>query len=244
MFIRCLGSGNAFGDGGRFQTCYYLRHAGKGVMLDCGASTSTAMKKQNLSEADVDVILITHLHGDHFGGLPFLLCEIVAMNRRMKPLAIIGPEGLKKRTIDSLDCLYPGIELEGGPTVMFHSYSTGFRFLHDDISITPYRAIHSEGTNPHMLRIEWNGIVVAYTGDTQWTDDIIPLSDGADLFICEASAFRKPAYNHLSVEELSANRERLRAKRIVLTHPGPETLSNLDGIPFELAMDGDILMND
>lgn len=244
MYIKCIGSGDAFGSGGRFNTSYYIRENSSGILLDCGGSTLIGLKRESLSADDVDVILISHLHGDHFGGLAFILCEILALRKRGKTLTIVGPEGTESRTLQSLECFYPGVESTHDAPIRFVHYRTGETLQLGDLRLTAYRALHSPETNPHALRIETGNHVVAYSGDTAWTDELIKASEGADLFICEASGYQNPLKNHLTVKKISDEHNRLRAKRIVLTHAGEEVLRHLDDIALPVARDGEILMDD
>ena len=76
MRVRVVGSGDAFGSGGRFQTCIAVTDdsgARPRVLLDCGATSLTAMRQQQLDPNEIDTVLVSHLHGDHFGGVPFLV---------------------------------------------------------------------------------------------------------------------------------------------------------------------------
>lgn len=85
--IRFLGSGDAFGSGGRLQTCIHVEGGGTQFLVDCGASSLIAMKRVGVDPTSIDVALITHLHGDHFGGLPFLILD-AQFSRRSRPLTI------------------------------------------------------------------------------------------------------------------------------------------------------------
>ena len=73
--VKFLGSGDAFGSGGRLQICILIEAPGTKFLLDCGASALISMKRFGVSSADIDMILITHLHGDHFGGIPFFILD-------------------------------------------------------------------------------------------------------------------------------------------------------------------------
>ncbi len=64
-------SGDAFGNGGRFQTCFWLEGAGESMLIDCGATSLTALKAAAIEPNEIGSVALTHLHGDHFGGLPF-----------------------------------------------------------------------------------------------------------------------------------------------------------------------------
>jgi ribonuclease BN (tRNA processing enzyme) len=244
MYIKCLGTGDAFGSGGRFNTSFYIRTRSMGVLLDCGSSTLIALKRESLSADDIDIILITHLHGDHFGGLAFILCEMLALGKRTKTLTIVGPDDTKKRTLQSLECFYPGVELSDEAPVRFIHYKAGDMKDFGDFRLKAYKAAHSTATNPHSLRIETDTRVIAYSGDTEWTEDLIMASEGADLFICEASGYRTPMKNHLTVAKIVEEQKRVGAKRIVLTHPGEEVLKHLDEIGLKVVEDGEILMNE
>ena len=75
MRLTIVGSGDAFGSGGRFNTCFWLETAKGTLLVDCGASSLVALKARGLDHARIDGIILSHLHGDHFGGLPFLLLD-------------------------------------------------------------------------------------------------------------------------------------------------------------------------
>lgn len=241
MFIQCLGSGDAFGSGGRLNSSYYIRTTTMGILLDCGASALIALKKENLSANDIDAIIISHLHGDHFGGLAFVLCEIIAVGKRAKPLTIIGPDKTEERTRQVLELLFPGVELTAGSPVRFVTFTTDEVLQFESLSLTVYPAAHSPATNPHALRLVADGTTIAYSGDTEWTDTLISASMDADLFICEASTYNTGVRYHLSAERLLAELPRIRAKKIVLTHLGDEALKHIDAIPLTIARDGMIL---
>ncbi len=75
MRVRFAGSGDAFGSGGRWQTCIHLSGEGQVLLVDCGVTSLVALKAQGLDPDAVDSVAVTHLHGDHFGGLPFLILD-------------------------------------------------------------------------------------------------------------------------------------------------------------------------
>jgi ribonuclease BN (tRNA processing enzyme) len=243
MLVQCLGSGDAFGSGGKFNTCFYIKTTDLGILLDCGATSSVALKKARKSPEDIDLIIITHFHGDHFGGVPFFLCEAKVGTRRTKPLTIAGPEGLKEKVIQGLDLFFPTIASKGTFALDFVSYAIGRKTIVRNVEITAWRAIHSEETNPHSVRIKVDNKIIAYSGDTEWNDDLLSVSEGADLFICEGSGYDKPITSHMTVKQLVENRKRITAKKIVLTHLGAEALSHLSEIPFAVAGDGDVLLD-
>jgi len=107
MRLTIIGSGDAFGSGGRFNTCFFLETAKGKLLVDCGASSLVALKAQGLDPNEVDGIVLSHLHGDHFGALPFLLLDAQFLTRRERPLLIAGPPGTRTRLDQSLEVFFP-----------------------------------------------------------------------------------------------------------------------------------------
>ncbi|MEU4229999.1 MBL fold metallo-hydrolase [Nonomuraea sp. NPDC026600] len=91
---------------------------------------------------------------------------------------------------------------------------------------------------PLALRVGVAGRTIAYSGDGAWTDTLIDVADGADLFVCEAYTFDRAVPYHLHLPDLIANLDRLRCERLVLTHAGPQVLGRRADLAFELAEDG------
>src|SRR3954452_6536640 len=108
MNLTFIGSGDAFGNGGRVQTCFLLEQAGlDSVLIDCGATSLTALKAAGKEPNEVTTVLLTHLHGDHFGGIPFLVLD-GQFRRRDRPLVVAGPPGTRERVEAAMELLFPG----------------------------------------------------------------------------------------------------------------------------------------
>lgn len=75
MKLTFVGCGDAFGSGGRFNTCFHIAATKTNFLIDCGASSLIAMKRFGIDRNAIDTILITHFHGDHFGGLPYFVLD-------------------------------------------------------------------------------------------------------------------------------------------------------------------------
>jgi ribonuclease BN (tRNA processing enzyme) len=105
--------------------------------------------------------------------------------------------------------------------------------------VTPFPVVHDERAGPCFgYRIEAGNRVVAYSGDTEWTEELVALGRGADLFICECYVREQKVRAHLSLAELRRELPRIGAKRFVLTHMSAEMLAHLSEVPFETASDG------
>ena len=239
MQLRFVGCGDALGSGGRFNTCFHVKGASVNFLIDCGASSLPALKRLDIARDDIDLILITHFHGDHFGGLPFLLLD-AQFTRRSRPLVIAGPEGIEAKLANLMEALFehssrttPRFDLSVVALTPEQSRTFG------DVKVTPYPVVHGESGGPFLAyRVEAEGRVITYSADTEWTDTLIPAAHSADLFIAEAYYYDKIVKNHLSLKTLEAHLPEINAKRVVLTHMSEDMLGRLGGLPYPTAADG------
>ncbi|AWN40958.1 MBL fold metallo-hydrolase [Methylobacterium durans] len=242
MRLQILGCGDAFGSGGRFNTCFHVSGAGPGFLIDCGASSLIAMRRFGVDPNGIDAVLLTHLHGDHFGGLPWLILDGQLVSRRTKPLVIAGPVGTGARLSAAMEALFPGSSTaERAFTVEVVEIEAGRRSEVGGVAVTPFSVRHPSGAPSHGLRIEAGGKVLSYTGDTEWVEDLIPLGREADLLIAEGYTVERPVRFHLSWATLAARLPEIRPKRLVLTHMSPEMIANDPAGRYIAAEDGMVL---
>lgn len=237
--IRFLGSGDAFGSGGRFQTCILGDIGGRRFLLDCGASSLIAMRAQGVDPNSIELILLTHMHGDHCAGVPFLLMDAMLGSKRRTPLVVAGPAGTDARMQALRESLFPG---SSGMSPAFpYSYvelTTGVRTDIDGIGVTAYAAAHTPQTNPTMLRVDCAGKTVTYTGDTEWTDAILEAARGADLLITECCFFDKVVRTHMNYLAFKQRLPEIDARSVVLTHMAPNMLEHVSYVEELCAFDG------
>ncbi|TMJ34112.1 MAG: MBL fold metallo-hydrolase [Alphaproteobacteria bacterium] len=231
MRVTIVGSGDAFGSGGRFNTCFLLETA-KGVLLvDFGASSLVALKAHGIDPRRIDGILLSHLHGDHFGALPFLLLDAQFLSLRERPLVIAGPPGTRARVDQLLEVFFPlstlnkwrfawnVTELAVGSSndVLGHTVCTA-------------QVVHFSGALSTALRIYDSEKVFAYSGDTEWVEVLLSIANDADLFVVECYKYSGKPAGHLTWEILKPRLADLRAQRIMVTHMNPTMLERLDEV--------------
>ena len=237
MQLRFVGCGDAFGSGGRCNTCFHVTGDAVNFLIDCGASSLPALKRQGIARDDIDLVLITHFHGDHFGGLPFLLLD-AQFSRRTRRLVIAGPEGIETRLVQVMEALFENsskTKQRFDLNVVALSPATTARF--GEVSVTPFPVVHGSSGGPFLAyRIEAEGRIIAYTADTEWTEALVPLGRDADLLIAEAYTFDKPVKNHLSLTALEVRLADIKPKRLILTHMSEDMLGR--AVPYETASDG------
>jgi ribonuclease BN (tRNA processing enzyme) len=236
------GCGDAFGSGGRFQACIHLRAAGLDpVLVDCGATSLTALRRCGLDPGEISAVLVSHLHADHFGGLPFLILD-GQFSHRTRPLAVVGPAGTAERLRATMECMFPGsADAPREFAVVVTEVAPGGQAKVAGVRVAAWPAAHPSGAPALSLRLEFGDRVIAYTGDTAWTDSLVELAAGADLLIAEAYYLAKPVPHHLRLADLEAHRADLDCRRLVLTHMSADVLGAPELADYEAAHDGLVL---
>ena len=193
MEIRFVGSGDAFGNGGRFQTCIRVQAEGFTTLVDCGATSLTAMKAQQLDPGEVDAVVISHLHGDHSGGLPFLVLD-GQFSHRSKPLTVFGPSGTANRLHSAMETFYPGSSAVGRrfDLEVVELDGVGGVRAAGPLTVSSREVDHASGAPALAVRTRLGDMTFAYSGDTAWTNALVAVSAGADGFACEAYTFDRP----------------------------------------------------
>jgi ribonuclease BN (tRNA processing enzyme) len=236
--VQIVGSGDAFGSGGRFQACASVRAPEGHALLDCGATSLVALKQLGIDPGSIDAALVTHLHGDHFGGLPFLILD-AQFARRTRPLIVAGPPGLDQRLTEAMEVLFPGSSsVERRFEIQVIELAERVETVVGPFQATAFGVDHASGAPAHALRLAAGGATIACSGDTAWTDALIDVAAGTDLFICEAYTHERAVRFHLPYAVLRQHRERLGCRRLLLTHAGPDLLAHRDDLADELASDG------
>jgi ribonuclease BN (tRNA processing enzyme) len=240
--VQFVGSGDAFGSGGRRQTCIAVTGADQLVLVDCGATSVMGLKVLGLEPNSVGTVVISHLHGDHFGGLPFLILD-GQFSGRTAPLLVAGPPGTSARLTQAMETLFPG------SSQVRRRFDVEVRELATDGSPLPLNALtvrgweveHASGAPSLAVRVDLGGVSFGYSGDTQWTPALVEAARDADLFAVEAYTFDRPVRYHLDHATLQAHRGELAAQRLVLTHMSADMLRRLEETDLPAAHDGLII---
>ncbi len=236
--LRFLGCGDAFASSGRFNSCFYLEGGAEPLLLDCGATALVALKRADITPADVGWVALSHLHGDHFGGLPWLILD-GRFAKRSRPLVIAGPPTTQGRLEQAFEALYPGGTSAETPfELRFLELEERSPLELGPATVTPFEVVHNSGAPSYALRVQYGGKVIAYSGDTEWTDSLLDVARGSDLFVCECNYFDKHVPGHLDYRTLSEKRAQLGCEHLVLTHMSDDMLGRLDQVDAEAAADG------
>ena len=239
MKVKFLGSGDAFGSGGRLQTCIMIDSGQKKILIDFGASSQIALRKFGINPNEISSIFLSHLHGDHFSGIPFFILDGQMVSKRAEPLIIAGPPGSKKRIAEVMEVMFPGSsKVERKFSVEVTELDLERTVEVDGVRVTPYPVKHPSGDPSTALRIDFCEKTITYTGDTEWTEALVSAAIYADLLIAEAYFYDKQVKFHMNYATLQKHFGEMQVKRMVLTHMGEDMLAKLDEINCEYAYDG------
>src|SRR6266581_4447919 len=137
----------------RFNTCILVDVPGVRFALDFGASSLIALKALGIDHNTIDAIVCTHIHGDHCGGIPFLMLDAMLGAKRQRPLVVGGPIGIQQGVLKMQHALFPGMER------MTPRFKTDFVELETErehevgpLKIVTYPAVHTPETKPTSIR--------------------------------------------------------------------------------------------
>jgi ribonuclease BN (tRNA processing enzyme) len=240
--LTVLGSGDAFGSGGRLHSAYLVEAPGTTLLVDCGPTVLQALKQMHVPPERLDAVLLSHLHGDHFGGVPFLLMDYRYDSARTRPVVIAGPGDTQRRVCALYAALYERSASEPPPhPIAWQRVVAREPTTVAGVRVTALPVPHAPELECFGYRLEVGGRTIFYSGDTAWTDEFVAQARDVDLFLCECSTWETRLDLHVSYPEIAGRARGLGCKRLVLTHLGREPLARLGEITLECARDGMVI---
>lgn len=241
LHVTVVGSGDAVATGGKRQTCFYLQTPLGAMLMDCGPASLAGIQSLNLSLDDLNAVLLTHSHGDHCGGIPFLLLAMHEI-RRINPFRLLGPAHLENHLFQLTELCYPGLWGKLSFPLTFLPLATTPHDIESvGLRITPFSMLHQPDALCLGYRIAWpDGPAMAYSGDTMWNENLPHLAAETQVFFCECSLWEPQGTHirHLSYQELQTHRAKLATQRLILTHLSSSAWAFQDQITEEIAYDG------
>lgn len=238
MEVRFIGSGDAFGSGGRLQPCVLVTDKKHRFALDFGLTALIGLRQQKIDPNTIDTVLLSHLHGDHCGGIPFLLMDAMLGSKRERPLRIIGPEGIQSHIRQLHEMLFPGSHImQPKFTVEYFEINPKNPIQFGKYKISAIDARHTAATKPLAIGIKTDRKTLVYSGDGELTEALIDFTAGADLVIAECYYFDKAVKWHLNYPDI----KHLGAKKTILTHMHENMLLHKNEVSETCAYDGMVI---
>jgi ribonuclease BN (tRNA processing enzyme) len=215
--LTVVGCSPAWPNAGSAHSGYLLSSDEHRLLLDCGPGVLARLRE---SEAwpSVDAIVISHLHLDHCGDLvPWLWGHVLGPAAGTAgPELHVPPAGLAR--ISTFAPLGRFLEVFD-----VHEYAEATPFTAAGLTVTP-RAVTHYHEPAYGLRVEHDGAVLAYSGDTGPTPALVELARGADVFLCEATLDEPEGepHGHLTADEARAIATEAGARQLLITHRSAE----------------------
>jgi ribonuclease BN (tRNA processing enzyme) len=230
-----LGSANAFTPGGRYWSGFV---ANGRYVFEAPPTLLPHLKRLGVPLADIRAVFISHFHGDHFLGLPFLFLEHLYLTPRREDLLIVGPPGIEAKIEDLADLAFPGLSsADAGYRRVYVEAQPGGEQPLADVSFQALRMRHAGGKLECFgYKLRLGDKTVAYTGDTEMCDEIFLLAQGTDVLVMDCSYCEGEGPEHVGLADMLEVRKRVSPRTtIVLTH--------LDGDP-DVAIEGLLVARD
>ena len=207
------------------------------MLLDCPPQTLPHLFRLDVPTTAIDLVLLSHEHSDHIGGVDLFLLEERRAGREGTPLAIAGPPGIYDRLREIIGTSSRLPERDD-PRIVWFEQPGGSAFEWAGVQVECVAMDHAPGIDALGFRVRHPDGVVAYSGDTAYGEALLSLAEGADLLIAECGGDR--AQGHLEWDDVRALRAAIDpSTRLLVTHYDPlavpEWARILDGV--ELAED-------
>ena len=244
--LTVLGSGDAFNSAGRGNAGYLLNDGAGAICVDFGPTALLKLRTcSQTAPNDIDAIFLTHLHGDHFGGIHLFLVDADFPSRRTKPLVICGPRGTAETVSRWYELAFGAVPSSRHYEIRYVEMEPGEtrEILGRRVSAFPARHM-GEGDIPLAFRLDMSGGGIGISGDTVWTESLIEAARGTDIFICDCTGLSGNSPQHLTWEALRPRRSSLDTRLLLLSHLGSEMRQAADSLSEEgvLAADDGMIL--
>ena len=213
-----LGSGNAFTPDGRYWSSFLLNGR---YLFEAPPTLLPHLKRLGVPLADIRAVFISHFHGDHFLGLPFLFLEYLHVTPRQEDLYIVGPPGVEEMIEGLAEMAFPNLShADAGYRRPYLEVESDRQQTVDDLQFQAFRMKHANEKLVSLgYRVRLAEKVLAYTGDTELCDELFALAEGADVLVLDCNYSQGEGPEHVSFSEVPEIRGRLPlSTTIILTH--------------------------
>ena len=231
MKIKFIGTGSGKTSLNRFHSSFLISSSGYNLLVDCGDGISRAILRQNINSNLIDSILVSHLHADHYSGLPSLLTQM-KLTGRTNELSVFAHSS----------------EIKFIEDFIFHSYLFRERMsielkiisidedqeikIKNDFSFTSKLNSHLDKYQTNNLKNKLSFVSLSflftdaensciYTGDIGSEKDLTLFNQKVDWFITETT--------HIQVEDLEEVFKKLNPGKLILTHIDDDSEEILKG---------------
>lgn len=216
LSLQFLGSGNGFSPG-RAYSSFLLD---KKILFEPAPTFLPAMETLGLPLKGIRYVFISHFHGDHWFGLPFLFLHHYFVAPRPDPLTLIGPRGLRNRSLRLMDLAFPRTRQNYGDKLSLHFIEAvpGKEYALEEMTVRIHKMSH--GDLPALgFSLQYRERRLAYSGDTGLCPGLWDLLHEAEIAVLEMSSLNDAYPYHLNRKDILNIRMKIPPRcRLILTH--------------------------
>ena len=169
---------------------------GQKLLFDVGRAANQRLYESGVNPKDITSIFLTHLHNDHYEGLPDLWMTPWFLLGRDHGFELWGPEGTAEM-VEGMRGMF-GHDLEHRVNqfnlienldINIHPLKEGVVFDEDGVQVTAFPVEHADGNPAYGYRVDFAGHSVVMSGDTTLNENVVKYGEGADLIIHNVIAF-------------------------------------------------------
>lgn len=233
--LRFAGTGTAFHHDGRgSQSLLVEPRSGSPFIVDVGPTAVCSMERFEWSLSRLTALFLTHLHGDHTAGWPFLLLNLDKQHRRREPLDLFGPVGMRRQLEGLVELCYGDL---------LSASLLGFEVRYHELEVAAARQLAAGDLLFDVVPLEHHPTSIGYrfhledgrvavTGDTRWCPALEELAQESDLVVLECTSIEPTDQAHLSLVEIREKVKRLGRGRLILIHLTDAVASALAADPL------------
>jgi ribonuclease BN (tRNA processing enzyme) len=222
-----IGTGNAFAPGG---LCWNGFVANRKYLFEAPPQALMSLNRLGIDPNELEAVILSHHHGDHFLGLPFLLLHWKHIGRT-RPLRIIGPRGTQALTRKICEDVYPGLLDPPRFELEWVDAEPGIRITAGELAMEPVPVKHDPLLNQTLgYQCELGGRRFGYTGDSAMCEAVLGLARHSEVLVSECASrdSRFPMHMNL-IDDMPRLRQTLALDAtLVMTHLGPKV--DLNGL--------------
>ncbi len=189
------------------------------LLIDIGNGIIKKLKQTGHQIADIENVMITHLHGDHFADIPFLMADRY-FYQIQSPIHVYGPKGLEKRVKELYDILFPG-DYENVQEIAKVNFVEFDKMEHEKIGnetyVTSFEVNHGNCKPAYGYIVEKKNQKVGFSGDSEYCESVQQIIEQSDFSVLDMS-FMQTRKGHMGLEDILKITEKYSDKKFATTH--------------------------
>ena len=228
MKIYTIGSGDMYSINN--SASYLINDS---ILLDIPNGTCRELKRKNINIMDINHVIITHLHADHFFDLPFYLLS--RLNNNLNSSIIYCDKNDNKKILDLIDLSFPNIR-----KYLSISFNGNNSFMINNLKFNRIEVCHGEDIKSYGYTISDNDITIGFTGDTSLCKKVEIMSSICSTLICDCTLIKGNKY-HMGIDNLKYLSKKYKCD-IYASHIKDETRKYINNNDFKILEDGKVLL--